>query len=710
MTLKKTLIVALGFILFNTAYGEDTTENNLTKEQIENVTQKYKTEWFDKAVETYNSKNPKYPWEKPYFSYKFPDDADFEAGNPPDKPLTGYEWLEIAGVGFTKKISIPTGPYSYDEKLVEEWKKRGLRAGRFHISFQQQLLDKSDPTGRRLDKEKLKVLKDACELFTNAGIPVVISTGGDMTATTLNNDWEGTFDREINYWRQLAEYFKDVSYLLAFENFIECHAFNSKVKHEWYLRVYVDNNESRFPDYTWRGKPLIDNYVTSLGYNNLNAEIAKVVRVTNPKRVMIYKPGGTGRTGMRDITPWRWGSEPDYLNNKEFYWVISAGGAANMRTAYVYGLRESDEEIREKKINTAKSYSWGPILNYAQHTQLPVWISLFGIKTNDRTITSDEVVSYINWYLDSVQSTVYNPKTMKRTRIPTGFQQSWWLWHFGIAEPFWKETTMYNWKVSDIVDALGSHSFGGGLTPKYYPPKFLTEVIKRDGASVNSEFNSTIFYDVVSDKEDNITFIKVSGPEWLRVLPDGTLKGVPTIEDIGLNQFEVGVVNYKGELLTNPLEIEVTRYKEIEFISTDDSECQKYSGDKNLGYRESIYLRRLNNRYAKLGFFKFKVDTNKEIKEATLRLFMTGTSNDLNIYLVNDNSWDENSITWNNRPLDITKVATPFIETGGYVDINVSSIVREDGTYSFELETPHTDFKIYTKESKLPPKLVISVE
>ncbi len=35
-------------------------------------------------------------------------------------------------------------------------------------------------------------------------MPVVISTGGDMTSNTLNNDWTGTFDKEITYWETIS--------------------------------------------------------------------------------------------------------------------------------------------------------------------------------------------------------------------------------------------------------------------------------------------------------------------------------------------------------------------------------------------------------------------------------------------------------------------------------------------------------------------------
>jgi len=713
----RTIIATATLFILNSAYINGA---NLTKEEIENLTNGYKERWYNRAVEVYNKNHPNNEWTHQYFTYKFPDDADFEAGNPPDKPMTSYEWMENAGVGFTKKLSIPSGPYSYSKELVKEWKKYGLRAGRFHIA-PTAFLDKSDPTGYKLDKNKLKVLKDACQLFIDENIPVVISTGSyGYGYTNFNEDWEGSFNHIIDWWRQIAEYFKDTSYLLAFENFIEYHGFD-RVPIERHFRVKVDNNESRYPKANYRRKN-IDNYVREPAYNNLNAEIAKVFRVTNPKRIFIYKPRGVGRNNIGAITPWRWGSEIDpKLNPREaeFYWLISSGGGANTRVAYIQALRETNETKKKRLINYARYKSWGEIVDYHNITQLPVWISLMGIKTDKSVVnkkldgvapTDEEIISYLNWYMDSIQTLTFNPKTMKRDRIPNGFQQSWWLWHFGIEKPTWKTKTIYNWDVAKIRDTLGSHSFGGGLKPKYYPPKFLRSIIKRDGASVNHEFNSTIFYDAISDKEDNITFVKVSGPEWLRVLPDGTLKGVPTIEDIGVNKFEVGVVNYKGDIIKNSLEIEVSRYKNIEFIATDDSECQKYSKNRNLGDRKIIYLRRLNNKYAKLGFFKFKVDTNEEIKKATLRLFILGSKNNLNVYLVNSNDWNEKSITWSNRPLNVTKIATPFIEKRGYVDIDITPIVTQSGIYSFELETPHSDFKIYTKESNFPPKLIISTE
>ncbi len=42
----------------------------------------------------------------------------------------------------------------------------------------------------------------------------------------MKDDREETFRRTINWWRQIAEKFKSVSYLVAFENYIEYHGFD----------------------------------------------------------------------------------------------------------------------------------------------------------------------------------------------------------------------------------------------------------------------------------------------------------------------------------------------------------------------------------------------------------------------------------------------------------------------------------------------------
>ncbi|NPA81203.1 MAG: DNRLRE domain-containing protein [Epsilonproteobacteria bacterium] len=700
------------FVSLFLAYSQIEANDNMTKEKIENLTQSYKVNWYDKAIEIYNSKNPDNQWEHPYFKYIFPDDADFVAGNPPDKPITSYKWMKIAGVGLTKKLSIPSWKYTYTKELVREWKRKGFRAGRIHID-PTDFLDESDLSGYRLDEEKLKILKDTCQLFVDQHIPIVISTGGYGDGfTNFNEDWEGSFNHIIDWWRQIAEYFKDMSYLVAFENFIEYHGFDD-VPIEKRFSEFVNNGEVRYPNF---GE--IDNYVKEPAYNNLNAEISKVVRVTNPKRVFIYKPRGIGRNNLDSITPWRWKTEIDPYPNirtTKFYWLISTGGGANLRTSYIKALREENEDIKKELINEAKYNSWGNIVDYHNATQLPVWVSLMGIKADSKDVeyldgkapTTEEVVSYINWYLESIQTLAYNTKTMKRDKIPNGFQQSWWLWDFDKDE--WNRETIFGWDAVKIRDALGSHSFGRGLKERYYPPAFLNkdEAIYRDGAYANREFKSSIFYEAVSDKDDDIKFVKVSGPKWLDVLEDGTIVGTPSMDDVGENVFEVGVVGKNKDMDTKILKIDVSEFEKVSFVVSDDTYSQRNKPDTTAGDKRDLIIQNITSPFAKDIFLKFDVSVKREIAKATLNIYYRTFNGNVTLSLV-ENDWSENNLTWNTRPNVIKELVEVNIEDGGYNSIDLTPFITKSGTYSFELKT-YDDIKakISSKERGNPATLIL---
>jgi len=328
--------------------------------------------------------------------------------------------------------------------------------------------------------------------------------------------------------------------------------------------------------------------------------------------------------------------------------------------------------------------------------------------------STEEVVSYLDWYLDSIQTLAYNKKTMKRDRIPNGFQQSWWLWHFGIEHPTWKEITIFDWRVADILNSLGSHSFGGGLKPRYYPPAFLnkTDIIKREGAFVGGEFSSTIFYEAISDQEDNITFKKISGASWLKILPNGIIQGIPTYEDIGENNFTVAVVGSKGDMDTKKLSVTVDRYEHKTFLSTDDTICKKANPQQNFSSDKSATLIASSKDTAQMAYLKFNINTVKTIKSAKLRVYIVGRNVYLNIYKLQDNSWTEATISWQNRPITMEKLTTVKInsKSGDYFDIDLSSTIKENGIYSFVIETTKKDAEIYFKESLKKPKLILELE
>jgi len=427
-----------------------------TKEEIlqELSTQVYKTEWFDKAKDKWNLEHPENPYIYEYYTYTFPTDADFEAGNPPDASILPDEWMKSAGLGFSKFLKYPfeDSKYQYNDAQVKEWKNKGFRNGRLHVPLYAMVDLEKDPTGATLKEKDLETIKNICQIFVDNDMPITVSiVSGDELSDNMKDDRSETFRRTIEWWRQLSSYFKDMSYLVAFENYVEYHGFDDIAIEKKDFKVELDNGETHYSGFKNYKNREITNWVRTPGYNNLMAEIAKVVRVTNPKRIFIYKPNGIGRSGLVNITPWRWGSEGDYLginNTRTPYWLISCGGSANIKFDYIKAIRSENQEEKEALLQSARVDSWGPAIDYYNATKTPVWISLFGIKAdldkvdselNGVDITTDEIVSYISWYQTHIQNDAVDAAG-NHVKVPSGFQQTPWIWDF--KNQTWFEGTL----------------------------------------------------------------------------------------------------------------------------------------------------------------------------------------------------------------------------------------------------------------------------
>ncbi len=446
---------------------------NSKKRGILYPTTDYKEQWFEKAKEKWNIENPDNQYSYNYYTYEVPEDADRVVGTPPDSPITPKEWMQKSGLGFSKPIDFPysdSNKYHYTDAIVKEWKAKGFRNGRFHLPIDEMVdLDK-DPTGATLNMEYVEQFKKILQIFVDNDIPVTVSfrSHGDLI-NNMSGDREETFRRIIEWWRQLSSALKNMSYLVAFENFVEYHGFDDIELEKRSFQIELDNGETHYEGFKNYRKQAITNWVRSPGYNNLMAEISKVVRLTNPKRIFIYKPNGIGRAGMVNITPWRWGAEGDYLgitNQRTPYWLISVGGSANLKLDYIKAIRSSDDGEREELLNSARRGTWGPGVDYYNGTHIPVWISLFGIKVDDdkveselngEDVSTDEIVSYLNWYLSHIQNDLYDENGIKVT-LSAGFQQTWWIWDF--QQDKWFEGTLNNrWeKFEKVVQKLSEYA------------------------------------------------------------------------------------------------------------------------------------------------------------------------------------------------------------------------------------------------------------
>jgi alpha-tubulin suppressor-like RCC1 family protein len=81
-------------------------------------------------------------------------------------------------------------------------------------------------------------------------------------------------------------------------------------------------------------------------------------------------------------------------------------------------------------------------------------------------------------------------------------------------------------------------------------PFFTSDPLTRPNATVFTDYFSAGPYSIRSNatdpEGDPMIFSKVSGPAWLEVSPEGTLTGMPSPSDVGLNVFTVKVETFDG--------------------------------------------------------------------------------------------------------------------------------------------------------------------
>jgi len=113
---------------------------------------------------------------------------------------------------------------------------------------------------------------------------------------------------------------------------------------------------------------------------------------------------------------------------------------------------------------------------------------------------------------------------------------------------------------------------------------------------------------------------------------------------------------------------------------------------------------------------KFDVSglNSQQVVSAKLRLYNvdpSGKGGDF--YAVSDSSWQEETITWNNAPAALTNLLGSLgsVTTGNWYEVDLTSLITGDGTYSLRISSTSTDGADYSsKEGANPPQLVITVQ
>ena len=110
-----------------------------------------------------------------------------------------------------------------------------------------------------------------------------------------------------------------------------------------------------------------------------------------------------------------------------------------------------------------------------------------------------------------------------------------------------------------------------------------------------------------------------------------------------------------------------------------------------------------------LSFLKFDVaGLDGSVASATLRLFVTSGSASFDVAQVADNSWAESSITYNTTPTTGTLINGSGAVSSGWIEIDVTSYINGDGTFSLALLPDSTGRNLFdSAEAGNSPELVV---
>ncbi len=148
----------------------------------------------------------------------------------------------------------------------------------------------------------------------------------------------------------------------------------------------------------------------------------------------------------------------------------------------------------------------------------------------------------------------------------------------------------------------------------------------------------------------------------------------------------------------------------VPFVAVEDSHVKSTSPDNNYGTQTTLRVRKSSTEEYR-PYMKFDVSgVPGTITSAKLLLYVTdGSPDGGNVYLV-DSQWAETSITWNNAPLISGDPLGSLggVTSGTFVEVDLSSTVTSEGTYSFAMTNMDSNSAYYmSREDIAPPELVV---
>lgn len=147
------------------------------------------------------------------------------------------------------------------------------------------------------------------------------------------------------------------------------------------------------------------------------------------------------------------------------------------------------------------------------------------------------------------------------------------------------------------------------------------------------------------------------------------------------------------------------------FTAEADSLVQQARPDKNSGGASGLRIDGPSDPIIQ-SYLRFTTrNLAGTVQQATLRIYATSSTSRGPVVYLADSVWEERKITWNNRPALTSAAAASIgtVTTGHWFDLDVTSLVRGNGTFTFALHAPSTDgVNMSARESSYKPQLIVT--
>jgi len=150
------------------------------------------------------------------------------------------------------------------------------------------------------------------------------------------------------------------------------------------------------------------------------------------------------------------------------------------------------------------------------------------------------------------------------------------------------------------------------------------------------------------------------------------------------------------------------------FTPVADATIKRTEPTKNFGKASKLHV---DNSPVLNFLMKFSVSGigTKQVTSAKLRLYSADPADKGGKFQrVANNSWSEQTVTWNNAPVADTAVLASFgsVTTNKWYEVDIKSLITRDGTYSIKATSPSSDSAAFhSKESAgFAPKLVVTAK